>query len=506
LEFADIHPLTLIIFLPALGALLIAFIPRLDSRAIKWSAAFFTFLSFALSVALFALWDRDVSAVQFVEKASWIPQIGVHYFLGVDGLNLPMVIMTTFLGFIAVFVSWKIDVRPKEYFAYLLILESSILGVFLSLDLFLFLLFWEVEIIPMYFLISIWGHGRKDYSAIKYVIYTMFGGALLMAGVLLLYFKVGPTVEVNGVEYSAMNMIALRDAGLHADAFPFLATAFALLLIGFCVKLPVVPLHTWLPDAHTDAPTAVSVMLAGSLLKMGGYGMIRLCVSIFPEVAKDYAPVLVVFAVIGVLYGAACTLRQTDIKRLVAFSSVSHMGYVLLGIFALSELSLTGATLQMFAHGVISGLLFAMCGMVYDKVHTRHIPSLGGLARKMPVIVAVFSVGGLAALGLPGTVGFAGEFITFLGAFGSNVVSGIQWYVVISALGVVLTAGYILWMLERVFFREPKPEWEHVGDMDLVEKFSTFSFVIVIMLVGIYPKILTDVIREGAATVAALIG
>jgi len=505
LEFIDIHPLTLIIFMPALGALLIALIPGLDQGAIKRFAAFFTFVSFALSVALFALWDRGDSAVQFVEKASWIPQIGVHYYLGVDGLSLPMVIMTTFLGFMAVFVSWKIDVRPKEYFAYLLLLESSILGVFLSLDLLLFLLFWEVEIIPMYFLISIWGHGRKDYSAIKYVLYTMFGGALLMAGALLLYFKAGPHMPAGA---SAFDMIALRDAteaGALTAAIPFFSTAFALLLVGFSVKLPVVPLHTWLPDAHTDAPTAVSVMLAGSLLKMGGYGMIRLCVSIFPEAAKDYAPVIVVFAVIGVLYGAACTLRQTDIKRLVAFSSVSHMGYVLLGIFALSEMSLTGATLQMFAHGIISGLLFAMCGMVYDKVHTRYIPSLGGLARQMPVIVAVFSVGGLAALGLPGTVGFAGEFITFLGAFGSNVVSGIQWYTVISALGVVLTAGYILWMLERVFYRDPKPEWAHAEDMDLVEKVSTFAFVLVIMLVGVYPKILTDVIRVGTETVAAIV-
>jgi len=503
LEFADIHPLSLIIFLPALGALLIALIPRLDQRAIKWTAALLTFASFALSIALFALWDRGDGAVQFVEKASWIPQIGVQYFLGVDGINLPMVIMTTFLGFIAVFVSWKIDVRPKEYFAYLLLLESSILGVFLSLDLFLFLLFWEVEIIPMYFLISIWGHGRKDYSAIKYVIYTMFGGALLMAGVLLLYFKAGQVMPDGA---SAFDMIALRDAGLDVAAIPFLSTAFALLLVGFCVKLPVVPLHTWLPDAHTDAPTAVSVMLAGSLLKMGGYGMIRLCVSIFPGAAVDYAPIIVVFAVIGVLYGAACTLRQTDIKRLVAYSSVSHMGYVLLGIFALSELSITGATLQMFAHGVISGLLFAMCGIIYDKVHTRYIPSLGGLARQMPVLVIVFSVGGLAALGLPGTVGFAGEFITFLGAFGSTIVSGIQWYTVISALGVVLTAGYILWLIERVFYCEPKAEWEHAKDMDLVEKASTFALVLVIILVGVYPKILTDVIKVGAETISKMVG
>lgn len=496
MEFADIHPLTLIIFLPALGALLIGFLPGLRAQVIKQMAAGFMFVSFALSIVVFALFDRSADAVQFVERAMWIPQVGISYYLGIDGLNLPMVILTSMLGFLAVFVSWKIDTRVREYFAYLLLLVSSILGVFLSLDLVLFLLFWEIEIIPMYFLISIWGHGRKDYSAIKYVIYTIFGGAMLLAGVLLLYLKAAPVMPAG---QSAFDMIALRDVGLEglAQAIPFLGIAFALLMVGFAVKLPVVPLHTWLPDAHTDAPTAVSVMLAGALLKMGGYGMIRLCVSIFPETARDYAPVLIAFAVIGVLYGAALTLRQTDLKRLIAYSSVSHMGYVLLGIFALSTASIAGATLQMFAHGIISGLLFAMCGLVYDKVHTRHIPDLGGLARQMPIIVAVFSVAGLASLGLPGTAGFAAEFITFMGAFGSGEVAGIKWFTIIAILGVVLTAGYILWMLERVFYREPKATYEHAKDSDLVENVAPFALVAVIMLVGIYPRVLTDVINVG---------
>jgi len=496
LEFLkDIHVLSLIIFLPALGAVVIALLRQPSQQSIRWVAFIFTLASFLLSVALFAYFDRGISEVQFIERYEWIPQIDVQYFLGVDGINLPMVIMTTFLGFIAVLVSWKIDIRPKEYFAYLLLLETSILGVFLSLDLVMFLLFWEIEIIPMYFLISIWGHGRKDYSAMKYVLYTLVGGAMLLAGALLLYFKAAAIPEMAGE--SAFDMIALREHNILLASIPYISVAFALLLIGFSVKLPVVPLHTWLPDAHTDAPTAVSVMLAGSLLKMGGYGMIRLCVSIFPDTARDVAPIVVVFAVIGVIYGAACTLRQTDAKRLVAYSSVSHMGYVLLGIFALSSLSVTGATLQMFAHGVISGLLFAMCGILYDKAHTRDIPSLGGLARRMPVIVVLFSIGGLAALGLPGTVGFAGEFLTFLGAFASTTVSGIEVYTIIAISGVVLSAGYILWMIERVFYREPKAEWGHVQDADTVEKISTIALIAVIMLVGIYPKILTDVIDVG---------
>ncbi|MFC1925569.1 NuoM family protein [Chloroflexota bacterium] len=494
----DIHILSLIVFLPALGAIVIALMRQSGLQSIRWIALFFTLATFAFSVALFAFFDRNDSGVQFTEKYEWISQMGVNYFLGVDGINLPMVIMTTFLGFIAVLVSWKIDIRKKEYFAYLLLLQSSILGVFLSLDLVMFLIFWEIEIIPMYFLISIWGHGRKDYSAIKYVLYTMFGGALLVAGALVLYYVAGPHMDGE----SAFDMIALRDVGL--GSIPYLGVAFALLLVGFAVKLPVVPLHTWLPDAHTDAPTAVSVMLAGSLLKMGGYGMIRLCVSIFPGYATDAAPIIIVFAVIGVIYGAACTLRQTDVKRLVAYSSVSHMGYVLLGIFALSQLSVTGATLQMFAHGVISGLLFAMCGIIYDKAHTRNIPSLGGLARRMPVIAVLFTVGGLAALGLPGTVGFAGEFVTFLGAFASNTVSGIEIYTIIAISGVVLSAGYILWMIERVFYREPKAEWDHVKDADTVEKISTVALIAVIMLVGVYPKILTDVIDVGVSAIDVL--
>ena len=500
-----IHPLSLIIFLPVVGALLIALLPKLEISRIKGLALVFTVIPFALSLAVFGFFDRGDGGVQFVERFSWIPQINVQYFLGVDGISLPLVILTTLLGFIAVLVSWKIDFRHKEYFAYLLLLESSILGVFCALDLLLFFLFWEIEVIPMYFLISIWGKGRKDYSAIKYVIYTIFGSAMMLAGILFLYFKATPYMDSIG--QSAFDMIALRDAGIETQPITFLAAAFGLLLTGFAVKLPVVPLHTWLPDAHTDAPTAVSVMLAGCLLKMGGYGMIRVCMSIFPGVASDAAPFLIPVAIIGVLYGAAVTLRQTDLKRLIAYSSVSHMGYVLLGLFALSHISVTGATLQMFSHGVITGLLFAMCGLVYEKAHTRHIPDLGGLARQMPVIAVVFSVAGLAALGLPGTVGFAAEFVTFLGAFASEVVAGIRVYTLVGILGVVLTAGYILWMLERVFYHQPKPEFDGVGDADTVEKVSTFALVAVIMLLGIYPRILTDVIdvtMEGLAQVGII--
>ena len=277
-------------------------------------------------------------------------------------------------------------------------------------------------------------------------------------------------------------------------------------MIGFAVKLPVFPLHTWLPDAHTDAPTAVSVMLAGVLIKMGGYGMIRLCVSMFPGAAQAYAQPLIILALIGILYGAAVTLMQTDIKRLIAYSSISHMGYVLLGIFALGQVSLTGAALQMFSHGVVTGLLFAMAGLVIHNIEERDLRKLGGLARQVPVIAVVFSVAGLASLGLPTTSGFAAEFLIFLGSFNSTAVANIQVYTLIAVVGVVLTAGYILWMLQQAFYGPVKETYNGVKDADWLEKVYMFALVVVIMLVGIYPAVLTDVIKLGISPIAGLIG
>lgn len=488
--------LSIIVFLPLIGAIVIALLPGATPRQVKRTAALFTSVVFILSVALFFMFDRSLSGPQFVEQASWIPALNVQYYLGVDGLSLPMLILTAMLGLIAVLVSWKIDLRAREYFAWLLILETGILGVFCSLDLILFFLFWEVELIPMYLLISIWGSGRKEYSAMKFVLYTLVGSALMLAGILILYSQAG-----------TFDMTVLAGMGLEAALGSLMATAiFFLLFIGYAVKLPIFPLHTWLPDAHTDAPTAVSVILAGILIKMGGYGMIRVCVGIFPETAKDYAPLLVALAVVGIIYGAALTLRQTDLKRLIAYSSISHMGFVLLGIFALSQVSMTGAILQMFSHGIITGLLFALAGLIYDKTHERSIPLLGGLARQMPIILVVFSVAGLAALGLPSTSGFAAEFLVFLGSFNSEVVPGIQIYTVIGILGVVLGAGYILWMLQRVFYGTPKAQYDGVPDANRLEKVYIFSMVAVIMLIGIYPAILTDIMKMGVLPVLAPLG
>jgi len=479
----DFPYLTAIIFLPVVGAILIAFMPNLSDRLIRRMAAIFTLIPLALSIILFLGFDKSAGAagvIQFEEKLSWIPTINAYYHLGVDGLSLPLVILMAFLGFMVVLISWKISLRLREYFAWLLLLETSILGVFISLDLLLFFVFWEIEVIPMYFLISIWGTGRKEYSAMKYVIFTLFGSAMMLAGILSLYFATG-----------SLSMVEMR--GLDIP----IVGIFLLLFIGFAIKLPVFPLHTWLPDAHTDAPTAVSVVLAGALLKMGGYGMIRVCVGIFPQVALHYAPILVAFAVVTVLYGAAVTLRQTDLKRMIAYSSISHMGYVLLGVFALTQVSLTGAALQMFSHGVITGLLFAVAGLVMHNSGERNLNKLGGLARQMPIIAVVFSIAGLGALGLPTTSGFAAEFLVFLGSFTSTIVAGIQVYTILAVLGIVVTAGYILWMLQRVFYGPVLEQFNGVADADVMEKVYMVTFIAVIMLVGIYPAILTDVIKLG---------
>jgi NADH-quinone oxidoreductase subunit M len=347
----------------------------------------------------------------------------------------------------------------------------------------------------MYFIIAVWGTGRRQYSAIKYVIYTLFGSAFILAGILCLYFTTG-----------SLSMVDSSPGGraLITTAIPA-AVIFFFLLIGFAVKLPVVPLHTWLPDAHTDAPTAGSVMLAGALIKMGGYGMIRISVGLFPEVARTYAPLLVILAVITVLYGAALTLRQHDLKRMIAYSSVSHMGYVLLGVFALGEMSLTGAVLQMVSHGLLTGLLFAVAGLTIHNVHERDLRKLGGLARQIPIIAVIFSIAGFGSFGVPATSGFIAEYITFIGSFISQVVDGIQIATIVAIGGIILSAVYILWMLQRAFYGPVQEQYNSVKDANTLERFYMFAFVALIMLIGIYPSFLINIIQLGVSPIVRLL-
>ncbi|MBF8267315.1 MAG: NADH-quinone oxidoreductase subunit [Dehalococcoidia bacterium] len=484
--------LSAIVFLPLAGALVIALLLREERRIRLWAAAV-TVAELALAIAAFVLFRvedyRRVGSMELVERyESWIPPLSVQYHLGIDGLSVPLVLLTALLGMCAVFASWSVRVRVREYFMWLLILQTAVTGVFVSLDFILFFIFWELELLPMYFLISIWGSGRKDYSAMKFVIFTLSGSAFMLVGILALFFSV-----------DTFSMVDLPSKIEGARLILPAGAIFAFLFAAFAVKLPVWPLHTWLPDAHTDAPTAVSVMLAGVLLKMGGYGMIRIAVGMFPKMAQDYAWLLAILAVISVLYGAIVTLRQTDLKRLIAFSSISHMGYVLLGISsvvgvkgAVSSVGLTGAAMQMFTHGTITGLLFLLVGLVYDKAHTRHIPDMGGLATRMPLIATAMVVAGLASLGLPSTAGFVSEVVVFLGTF---PVWG--WATALAVFGIVITAGYILWMLQRALFGPPLQRFAQVGDATLVEVLPIAALVIAIMVVGIYPAILTEVFKTG---------
>ena len=485
--------LSLIIFLPAAGALLLALVPGDRPRLTKQIAGAVTLIDFLLVLGLWARFNAGSTGIQFVERTPWVPALNVHYYLGVDGLSLPFVFLTSLLGFLAVVVSVNINHRAKLYFALLLALQTGVLGVFTALDFVLFFLFWEVELLPMFLLISIWGSppplGRRDYAAIKFLIYTLVGSAFMLVGLLALFFSTGSfdLIELSGADLSN----ALVPAPL----------IFWLSFAAFAVKLPIFPFHTWLPDAHTDAPTAVSVILAGVLLKMGGYGILRICVAIFPDVAYAWAPTLALLATVSILYGAMVTLRQTDLKRLVAYSSVSHMGYVLLGISALGEVGMTGAVLQMFTHGTITALLFALVGLIYDKAHTRQIPELRGLSHRMPFISTAFVVAGLASLGLPSMSGFVAEFLVFVGTF---PVFGV--YTVLGVIGIVLTAGYILWVVERSFSQPLGRRLEHVTDATWIEKVPLVALVATIMVVGLWPRAITDVIKTGIAPILSRFG
>jgi len=479
----NIPYLTTLLALPILGAIVIAFLPKGNATAVRFTALGFTLVTFLISLGMFIAFDVGrAGTLQFVEKVPWITQLGIQYYLGVDGLSMPLVLLTTMLSFLSVMISWHVDLRVKEYFILFLILETGILGVFTALDLLLFFLFWEVELLPMYLLIGIWGSGRREYSAMKFLIYTVFGSAFMLVGILWLYRDSG---------LNTFDMTVLGQAHIVSQ---FSYIIFALIFMAFAIKLPIWPLHTWLPDAHTDAPTAVSVILAGVLLKMGGYAMIRINIGILPDAAAYFAPILVTFAVISILYGACVCIVQRDLKRLVAYSSVSHMGYVLLGVAGgvtgLSLVGFTGASLQMFTHGTITGLLFAMVGLIYNRTHTREISEMRGLASKMPLIAIIMTMAGLASLGLPGMSGFVAEFLVFVGSFGAW-----PWHTVLAVVAIVITAGYILWTLQRVLFGPPDERWAHLKDASFVDAVPVIILVAVIILVGVYPSILTNMLQ-----------
>lgn len=500
--------LTAIVFLPTLAGIITLLAP---SRISRWIAAVFTFVVFALSLWLYiGLLGQphvdfgSVTDPQWYINVKWIDvtlgalRFKVNYALGADGLSIPMLILNGLLSFLAVIGSWKIEKRPKFYFTMLLFLETGVMGVFASFDLFLFILMWEIELIPMFLLIGIWGGANRAYAAWKFLIYTLVGSAFTLAGIFLIYFQTG------GQDASFDHFA--KTAPSLAGNLPFFGTTvslalviFLLLFTGFAIKIPMWPVHTWLPDAHTEAPTAVSVLLAGVLLKMGAYGLIRICLGFVPHGATEFAPALAIFAAINVLWGAGASMVQKDMKKMIAYSSVSHMGYVLLGVAAASaagalslnyrQAALTGATLQMFTHGTITGMLFFSVGVLYDKAHTREIDVFGGIGKKMPLLMFLFSVACFASLGLPGLSGFIAEYMVFTGSFATIPVATI-----FAAFGVVLTAGYLLWMLRRAFMGPLNLKWDWLTDASVREATPLVVLAVVILAVGIFPQPLVDVL------------
>lgn len=484
--------LSILVFLPIVAAVAVLLLPRRYESLAKYIALLASIAVFAISVQMFFGLDKGAAGFQYVVRKEWVTigSFNLQYFMGVDGLSMPLIVLTTLLTIASVLVSFSVTNRPRAYYACLLVLSSSVLGVFVAMDFLLFFLFWELELFPMFLLISIWGSGRKEYSATKFVLYTVAGSAFMLVGILVLAFNANTfDIEVLGKASISGTIIPVR-------------WVFLLLFIGFAVKLPVVPFHTWLPDAHSDAPTAVSVMLAGVLLKMGGYGIIRMCVTILPGAADDYGIWFAAIGSISILYGAFVTLRQTDAKRLIAYSSVSHMGVVLLGIGALGTTSLSGATYQMLAHGLITGLMFVMIGLMYDRTHTREIARLGGLARQMPLIATGMVFAGFAMVGLPALAGFIGEITVFLGAFAKY-----QWAVLAAIFGVVLSAGYVLWMLQRVVFGPVKHEWDNLTDMSQWwEHSAVLSLAVFVVLLGVYPPVITDMVGPAIQTIVTRVG
>ncbi len=485
--------LSILLFIPAVAGVIALLLPQQREQDAKWVALAGSLAALGLSLLLFFDFNTGSAEMQFVEKYDWVDigAFNLHYHLGVDGLSMPLIVLTTFLTLASVLVSFSVTNRPRAYYACLMVLATSVLGVFMALDFILFFLFWELELFPMFLLISIWGSGRREYSATKFVLYTVAGSAFMLVGILALAFSADSfdIVELGRVEDFGDTIMPLR-------------WIFVFLFIGFAVKLPVVPVHTWLPDAHSDAPTAVSVMLAGVLLKMGGYGMMRMCVTMMPGVADDFSIWLAGIGAFSILYGAFITLRQTDVKRLIAYSSVSHMGIVLLGISALGETSMAGAAYQMLAHGVITGMLFVMVGLMYDRTHTREIARLGGLARQMPLIATGMVFAGFAGLGLPALGGFVAEVTVFLGAF-----QRYEWAVLAALLGVVLSAGYILWTLQRVVFGPVRPEWNELTDQSRWWEHSVVGVLAaLVVLLGVYPALLMDMLGPAIETIVLRVG
>ncbi len=511
--------LSWITFLPVAGMILVLMLPKERRDLIRWTSLAVAALQLVLAVLIFLKFDRSLAGInteagmQFLEKASWIDiasvawfgRLHIEYFLGIDGISVVMVLLTALISFIAVISSWTIDRSVKGYFALLLLLDTGMMGVFVALDFFLFYVFWEVMLLPMYFLIGVWGGPRREYAAIKFFLYTLLGSVLMLLAMIALYFSVNVYMDPAGGMHSiaegakalgqgwekiyTFNMLAMMDPGnfvpgslLAGMDTTWRYWAYGALFIGFAIKVPIFPFHTWLPDAHVEAPTAISVILAGVLLKMGTYGMLRISFPIFPDAMRHFAWELALLGVISMVYGALVAMAQTDFKKLIAYSSVSHMGIVVLGMSSMNTQGMTGAVFQMFNHGTITAMLFLIVGVIYDRAHTRGLGEFGGLMNQMPRYAGAMTVAFFAALGLPGLSGFISEALSLLGAFQT-----FRTLTIIGAVTIVLTAGYMLWVLQRVFLGTLPEKWKGLTDMNGRETFMLATLGVIVIACGIYP-------------------
>ena len=506
--------ISIIIMLPLIGAIVTFLLGKHDKYA-KWVAAVFSGVALLLSVLVVLVFviDADDTPVgyhqgvelasgerffdyQFYEDYTWVDtkSLGINYTVGLDGISLPLFVLTTLLSFLAIVFSWDTSLRPKEYFGLMLILEVGVLGVFTSLDYFLFYVFWEVVLIPMYFMIGVWGGPKKDYAAIKFFIYTHIASLAILISIMAVYY------EANTHSFS-MEQIAVSLSWDYNKVFQ--VVVFAAMFFGFGVKVPMVPFHTWLPDAHVEAPTAGSVLLAGLLPKMGGYGIIRVAIPTLPGGAHELVYVIAIIAIASILYGAMLCLAQKDLKKMVAYSSISHMGFVLLGFATFSTLGIAAGVFQMFAHGLVTAVLFMMCGVVQHKAGTRMIPSLGGLAKKMPIAATMMTIGFLASLGLPGLVSFAAEFMVFLSMYKIWTL-----WLFLPIISVAITAGYYLWALQRSMFGPltNKIDTSHLRDVDWFEGVPVGTLIALIAIFGVFPSLVFQYITPSVEWISRLLG
>jgi NADH-quinone oxidoreductase subunit M len=482
--------LSIITFIPVLGSVVILFLPKEKVNLHRLAAVAFSGMSFLLSLQLFNQFNRQTDAMQFVEKVSWIPAFGANFHLGIDGLSLPLIILTTLLTLLSVVASFNIENRVKEYFFWFLLLETGMIGVFVSLDFFLFYIFWEVTLVPMYFLIGIWGGPQKEYAAIKFFLYTLFGSVFMLIAILALYFRADPHT------FDIPQLITQNAQFLGT----FQYVAFLFLFIAFAIKVPIFPFHTWLPLAHVEAPTAVSVILAGVLLKMGTYGLMRISFPLFPGASLWFAVPLLILAFINIVYGALVAMAQTDIKKMVAYSSINHMGYALLGMAAFTVTGFNGSILQMVNHGIITGSLFLLVGVLYDRAHIRDMDAFGGLGARLPVYTGIMVLASMASLGLPGLAGFISEFLCFLGAFsadGGALLYGkipfFKFFTALSVIGILVTAAFFLRMVQKVFLGPFNAKWEGLKDMNMRELIAVVPLTALTILIGVWPHWLISI-------------